>query len=127
MEALRDLLVATEPYVEKAAPHEQLFSGEDLANFDRLVAAREKAKLALEALENEALGSSSSSHVSGDDISRGRAVRVTATDPDTGEKLAEWATLPSGEHIPSSGFVVGRRGLEHNDDESAEGGDGQTS
>lgn len=82
MEALRDLLVATEPYIHKAAPHEQLFSGEDLANLDRLVAAREKAKLALEALENEALVSSSSSHEGSSSSSHER--RSTAFDVSSG-------------------------------------------
>jgi hypothetical protein len=52
--ALESLVKATAPYIERAAPHEQLFSGEDVRNFDRLAEARGEAKAAL--------ASSSSSH-----------------------------------------------------------------
>ena len=34
-----ELVEAARPYLELAAPHEQLFSGEDLRNFQRLEAA----------------------------------------------------------------------------------------
>ena len=46
-DALQVLLDASAPYVERAAPHEQLFSGEDLWNLDRLTAARAESIEAL--------------------------------------------------------------------------------
>jgi hypothetical protein len=39
---------AAEPYIKNAAPHEQLFSGEDLRNFQRLDAALSALDEALE-------------------------------------------------------------------------------
>jgi len=42
-EALDGLIDAARPYLDRAAPHEQLFSGEDLRNLDRLSSAVAKA------------------------------------------------------------------------------------
>ena len=38
------LVEAAQPYLDRAAPHEQLFDGEDLANFERLSAAVKTAQ-----------------------------------------------------------------------------------
>ena len=46
-EALVALNRAAHPYVQDAAPHEQLFSGEDLRNYERLAAAKQAAVAAL--------------------------------------------------------------------------------
>ena len=45
--ALDDLFSAALPYLDKAAPHEELFNGEDLRNFERLSAATLRAAKAL--------------------------------------------------------------------------------
>ena len=47
--ALARLLDATDCYEQLAAPHERLFSGRDLRNFEELVAARKQAQEALAA------------------------------------------------------------------------------
>ena len=44
---LEDLLGAARPYVDRAAPHEQLFDGEDLRNFEALGRAVAVAEAAL--------------------------------------------------------------------------------
>jgi hypothetical protein len=41
---LKRMVVAAQPYVELAAPHEQLFSGEDLRRFEALSAALDEAR-----------------------------------------------------------------------------------
>jgi hypothetical protein len=46
-EALEELLAAARPYLERAAPHEQLWNGADLRDFERLSAARGRAEDAL--------------------------------------------------------------------------------
>jgi hypothetical protein len=45
--ALTDLMDAARPYLDLAAPHEQLFSAVDLRNFERLSAAMYAAERAL--------------------------------------------------------------------------------
>lgn len=42
-EALAQLVVASEPYVTQAAHHEELFNGEDLQNYQKLIAAKQRA------------------------------------------------------------------------------------
>lgn len=48
LEALDDLFIAARPYLDNAAPHEQLFNGQDLRNFERLSAAIVRAERVLE-------------------------------------------------------------------------------
>jgi hypothetical protein len=45
--ALDELFDAARPYLDRAAPHEELFNGDDLRNFEALSAAIVKADVAL--------------------------------------------------------------------------------
>jgi hypothetical protein len=50
-EVMQRLIDACKPYIDNAAPHEQLFSGEDQRNFDKLASARADAMRCIAALK----------------------------------------------------------------------------